>query len=120
MQPGRYEVCVFNGGDEEYICLFVGPKPHVDDDPMAVEFTSQFEEAPPPDPVLLALHATCARVAHMSGAAEFFDRLQQDAEETRVLAFDGSSAPLLGNLMSPFAVLEVMKDRGVPSESDSN
>lgn len=93
---------------EGYIRLFAGPKPHIDGAPMVVEFTSQFEEAPPPDPLLLALHVICARVAHMSGAAEFFDQLQWDAGEIKVLAVDGSSAPLLSNLMSPFAVVDVM------------
>ncbi|KAF8549144.1 hypothetical protein OG21DRAFT_1421787, partial [Imleria badia] len=87
-QPGRYSVCVSDEYAEGYIRLFAGPKPHVDGAPM-VEFTSQFKELPPPDPLLLALHATCARVAHMSGAAEFFDRL-------------------LSNLMSPFAVLDIV------------
>jgi len=72
---------------------------------MVVEFDSGHPDAPPPDPHLLALHATCARVAHMSGAAEFLDQLQWDAEETKVLAFDGSSADLLSNLISPFAVI---------------
>jgi len=74
-------------------------------DPMVVEFSSNYEGAPPPDPQLLALHATCARVAHMSGAAEFFDKLERDAEETDVLAFDGSSARLLSDLMSPYSVI---------------
>ena len=41
----------------------------------------------------------------MSGAAEFFDQLKRDAEETKTLAFDGSSARLLNNLISPFAVV---------------
>lgn len=41
----------------------------------------------------------------MSGAAEFFDQLQRDVEDTRVLAFDGSSAPLLSNLISPLAAV---------------
>ncbi|KAF9064412.1 hypothetical protein BDP27DRAFT_1471999, partial [Rhodocollybia butyracea] len=27
-----------------------------------------------PDPALLALHATCAKVAHLSGAGEYIDR----------------------------------------------
>ena len=84
MQPNFYKVCVFREWDEEYIRRFVGP-----DAPMVVEFTSGYQEAPPPDPQLLALHATSARVAHMSGAAEFLDRLQWDAEETKVLVFDG-------------------------------
>jgi hypothetical protein len=51
----------------------VGPQPHVDGAPMVVEFTSEVEGVPLPDPLLLVLHATCARVAHMSGAAGFFD-----------------------------------------------
>lgn len=107
MQPDRYKVCVFREADEGYIRLFKGPEPHVDGAPMVVDFTSQLEQVPPPDPDLLALHATCARVAHMSGAAEFFDRLQWDAEETKVLAFNGSSADLLSNLVSPYAVIHV-------------
>ncbi|KAI9457548.1 hypothetical protein HD554DRAFT_2030008, partial [Boletus coccyginus] len=45
---------------------------HVDGAPVVVGFTSQFEEVLPPDPILLALHATCARVTHMSGVADFF------------------------------------------------
>ncbi|KAI9567170.1 hypothetical protein HD554DRAFT_2220399 [Boletus coccyginus] len=104
-QLGRYKICVSNEGIEEYIRrIFVAPKPHVDGAPMVVEFTSKHAEAPPPDPLLLALHATCARVAHMSGAAEFFDQLEWDAEATKVLAFDGSSASLLSNLMSLHSV----------------
>ena len=105
-QQGRYKFCVLDKYFEGYIRLFGGPKPHVEGAPVVVEFTSQFEK-PPPDPLLLALHATCARVAHMSGAAEFLDRLERDTEEIKVLTFDGSSAPLLGNLMSPFTVLEI-------------
>ena len=106
MRPNRYKVCVFHESDEGYIHrVFVGPKDHVDGAPMVVEFASGYQEAPPPDPQLLALHATCARVAHMSGAAQFFNQLQWDAEETDVLAFDRSSAGLLSNLISPFSVI---------------
>ena len=68
-----------------------------------VEFTG--EEGVVPDPRLLGLHAACARVAHLSGAAEAFDELQRDAEDTKVLAFDGSSAPLLDNLLVPIALI---------------
>jgi len=53
-----------------------------------------------PDPELIALHAACARVAHMSGAAEYLDILERDAEEMAVLASDGSSAYLLRGLLS--------------------
>ena len=53
-----------------------------------------------PNPDLIALHAACARVAHMSGAAEYLDRLERDAEEMTVLASDGSSAHLLHGLLT--------------------
>jgi len=72
---------------------------------MVVEFASGHQKAPPPDLQLLALHTTCARVTRMSGAAKFLDQLQWDAEETNVLAFDGSSVGLLSNLISPFSVI---------------
>ena len=78
-----------------------------------VTFSSNNLDARLPNPKLLALHAACARVAHMSGAAktfdelecdvedEAFDELERDVEETRVLAFDGSSACLLDHLTPP-------------------
>ena len=47
----------------------------------------------------------------MSGAAEAFDELERDVEETRVLAFDGSSARLLDHLMSPFMTISGVADR---------
>ena len=53
-----------------------------------------------PDADLIALHAACARVAYLSGAAEYFDMLERDAEDTTVLASDGSSASLLLGLLN--------------------
>jgi hypothetical protein len=53
---------------------------------MVVEFASQFEKAPPPGPLLLALHPICARVARMSSATEFFDQLERDTKEIKALA----------------------------------
>ena len=44
----------------------------------------------------------------MSGAAEFFDQVDRDVEETKVLALDGASAHLLSHLLSPFAAAEDM------------
>jgi len=41
----------------------------------------------------------------MSGAAQAIDELEQDVEEIRVLAFDGSSARLLDRLVAPFAAV---------------
>ncbi|KAF8241771.1 hypothetical protein K440DRAFT_665151 [Wilcoxina mikolae CBS 423.85] len=48
----------------------------------------------PPDRRLLRLHAACARILDMSGAAEYVEQLQREAEELRqlqVLKQDGSS-----------------------------
>ena len=53
-----------------------------------------------PDPDLIALHAACARVSYLSGAGEYFDMLERDAEEMTVLASDGSSASLLLRLLN--------------------
>ncbi|KAJ6542239.1 hypothetical protein DFH09DRAFT_47350 [Mycena vulgaris] len=58
-------------------------------------------ELPLPEPRLLALHAVCVRVAHMSGAAQALDDLDQDVEDTLVLARDGASANLLYMKLSP-------------------
>jgi len=47
-----------------------------------------------PDPRLLRLHAACAKILDMSGAADYVDRLHFDAEELRqehTLREDGSS-----------------------------
>ena len=96
---------VFYKADERYIRRLLGPKPYIDGAPMVVEFTSEVEGVQLPEPLLLALHATCARVARMSGAAEFFDQLECDAENMEVLAFDRSSFHRLGSLISPFAVI---------------
>ncbi|KAJ7475697.1 hypothetical protein FB451DRAFT_956088, partial [Mycena latifolia] len=52
-----------------------------------------------PDPRLLALHAVCARVAHMSGAAEVLDKFDRDMEELQDLAEDGSTAKLLDPML---------------------
>jgi hypothetical protein len=50
---------------------------------------------PVPSPELLALHAACAKVAHLSGAGEYIDKLDRDAEELDVLACDGGSSDVL-------------------------
>lgn len=48
-----------------------------------------------PSSALLHLRAACARVAHMSGAAQYMDEYDERAEEMTLLANDGSSANLL-------------------------
>ena len=68
-----------------------------------------------PDPELIALHAACARVAHISGATEYLDILERDAEMT-VLASDGSSAYLLRGLLGliPVCVGEQLHQPFIP------
>jgi hypothetical protein len=78
---------------------------HLQDDRPSVTFSSSLGDALLPNPRLLALHAACARVVHMSGAAEAFVEFERDVEYTRVLAFDGSSARLLNHLMSPLEAI---------------
>lgn len=72
---------------------------------MMVSFSSDCPSTPPPDRKLLVLHAVCAQVAHKSGAVRSLGELELDAEETPVLAFDGSSARLLSNLLSVYAAV---------------
>lgn len=43
----------------------------------------------------LTLHAACAKVANMSGAAEYLDELHRKREEGTVFANDGSDALIL-------------------------
>ena len=75
----------------------------VDGDRLYVTFSSNHTNLRVPNRQLLALHAACARVAHMSGAAEASDEVECDVEGMRALAFDGSSACLLDHLMIPYA-----------------
>lgn len=63
--------------------------------PTTVKFVSADETIPLPSPQYLALHALCARVAHLSGAAEYIESFYKDMENTDVLSVDGSSADLL-------------------------
>ncbi|KAG6381503.1 hypothetical protein JVT61DRAFT_85 [Boletus reticuloceps] len=63
--------------------------------------SSDPENLPLPSTEYLAIHACCARVANLSGAAGYLDRIYRDRDEIRVLAEDGSSANLLGYLLLP-------------------
>jgi len=63
--------------------------------PVTVVFTSRDKKLPLPDPRYLRIHAACAKVAHLSGAAEYIDGIFRDMDDTRVLATNGSSAELL-------------------------
>jgi hypothetical protein len=68
--------------------------------PDQVEFTSHHPALPLPNPTYLALHAACAKVAHLSGAGEYIEKTMRDLEEISVLSEDGSSAELLKRALS--------------------
>ncbi|KIJ15329.1 hypothetical protein PAXINDRAFT_114990 [Paxillus involutus ATCC 200175] len=64
--------------------------------PDQVTFTTPDpDKLPLPSPDLLALHAACAKVAHLSGAGEYVDRILEDMEQIEVLAYDGTSSDVL-------------------------
>jgi hypothetical protein len=66
--------------------------------PEVVTFTSSDpERLPLPSPKLLALHATCSKVARMSGAAEYLDKFDRDMDDLDVLAPDGTSSAVLNH-----------------------
>ncbi|KAK0199582.1 hypothetical protein DFS33DRAFT_1397971, partial [Desarmillaria ectypa] len=68
--------------------------------PTEVTFTTpDNENLPVPSETLLALHATCAKVAHFSGAAEYIDKLDRDVEHLGVLAHNGSSGEVLSSAL---------------------
>ncbi|KAJ8474973.1 hypothetical protein ONZ51_g6871 [Trametes cubensis] len=60
-----------------------------------VHFVSHHPDLPVPNPRYLQIHATCCRIAHMSGAADYLDLVLRDIEESKVLAEDGTSADTL-------------------------
>jgi len=99
-EPNKYKVCVANSGYQ----LYLRQRTHLPFDPLDRLFVTFSRPDPSleyPDPRLLSLHAVCARVAHMSGAAEAFDKMDRDLEDVRVLALDGSSAYLIDHLLTP-------------------
>ena len=57
--------------------------------------TDDPDDLPVPSRDYLALHAACAKVAHLSAAAEYIDFVTREIEETLVLSSDGASAAAL-------------------------
>ncbi|KAI5999985.1 hypothetical protein EDD15DRAFT_2362515 [Pisolithus albus] len=53
------------------------------------------DKYPLPNPTYLAIHATCAKVAHLSGAAEHIEEVFRRMEDTLALAEDGGSSEIL-------------------------
>ena len=99
-QDHCYKVCTASPGYKDHLNIYKHLKSDSSGD-LVVTFTSSEEGLELPDPQLLSLHAACARVAHMSGAAEAFDKLEREVEDIEVLASDGSSAHLLNHLLVP-------------------
>jgi hypothetical protein len=52
-------------------------------------------DLPLPNPIYLKIYAAYCRVAHLSGAGEYIDKILENLEDIRVLSKDGSSAHLL-------------------------
>ncbi|KAF8059914.1 hypothetical protein FPV67DRAFT_1708679 [Lyophyllum atratum] len=64
--------------------------------PDFVTFTTpDAEKLPVPSPTYLAIHAACAKVAHLSGAAACIDKFYQDMEDGKTLDPNGASANML-------------------------
>jgi hypothetical protein len=64
--------------------------------PEYVEFTTPDPiKYPVPSPTYLAIHAACAKVAHLSGAGERIDKFYRDLEDSQTLDPDGGSADML-------------------------
>ena len=53
----------------------------------------------PPSPQLLALHAACAQIAHMSGAAEHLEETFRDTEPISVMTAAPNSANELAHAL---------------------
>jgi len=57
-----------------------------------VEFRTEAESTvKPPDPQFIAIHAAFSRVLYLSGAADYFDKVEDDAEQLGQLSTDGKS-----------------------------
>jgi len=64
--------------------------------PEYVTFTTPDQDKlPVPSPTYLAIHAACAKVAHLSGAAECIDKLYRDMDDSTTLDPHGASALML-------------------------
>jgi hypothetical protein len=50
---------------------------------------------PVPNPEYLAIHAACAKIAHLSGAAELIETFDQDMDDGQMLNPNGTSVDLL-------------------------
>ena len=77
--------------------------------PSEVTFTSHYG-LPLPSPKYLRMHAACGRIAYMSGAAQYINKIYRDKNELPVLAEDGSSAPVLGYFLQRLVRMQPPED----------
>ena len=63
--------------------------------------TSDPVKLPVPSPSYLELHAACCRVANLSGAGKYIDKVLRDMEDIQVLSQDGTSAEVLRYALWP-------------------
>lgn len=63
--------------------------------PRKVTFQTEYPDLPLPSPTYLRIHATCVKVAQLSGASEYIDQILRELELADVLTSDGGSAVLL-------------------------
>lgn len=75
--------------------------------PRTITFNPRDLRLAVPDPRYLALHAACAKVAHLSGAGLYMDQVHRDMEELSVLSQDGSSADVLRYALLDHGEIEV-------------
>jgi hypothetical protein len=61
-------------------------------DEVDVEFpTLEESTVEPPNPTYLKVHAAFAKVLHLSGAAEYIEKVERDAEMEGTLRLDGET-----------------------------
>jgi len=78
--PNSYKVCVCSSLDGYHAAARI---------PEHVEFTTERQDLPLPSPRYLEIHAACCRVAHMSGAADYYRDLDDDDPfMTKLRSFD--------------------------------
>ncbi|KIO15597.1 hypothetical protein M407DRAFT_237050 [Tulasnella calospora MUT 4182] len=89
--PNTYNMCSNDEGNFELV------NPPV---LRQVTLSSTSDLIPLPNSHYLRIHAACAKVAHLSGAAEYLETILDEWEERPVLASDGGSADMLSFLLA--------------------
>lgn len=72
----------------------------LEDFPRVITLTTPDNRLPLPSPACLALHALCCEASWLSGAGQYLEKIDEEIENTQVLANDGSSAQLLSSALS--------------------